>query len=85
MGSGQEPYASLTPTPPSPEPTHNFTFNRDLISTTPASEGSEFGGVPGLIQPPPHSLTPSEILQQIHNIDPSDDGTHEDSIVIPNL
>lgn len=32
----------------------------DWYSSVPTEKGSEFGGVPGLIQPPPHELTVEE-------------------------
>lgn len=33
---------------------------------------SEFGGAPGLVQPPPHELKPSEHMMLIKRTDPSD-------------
>jgi hypothetical protein len=33
---------------------------------------SEFGGAPGLIQPPPHELTPAEQMTLIKNTDSND-------------
>jgi hypothetical protein len=48
-------------------------------------EGSEFGGVAGLIQPTPHSPNASERLMMIYAIDPQDDGTHPDSVAMPEL
>lgn len=33
---------------------------------------SEFGGAPGLIQPPPHELKPSEEMMLMKAVDPSD-------------
>lgn len=49
--------------------------------------GSEFGGVPGLVQPAPHVPTASERLAQIHQIDPSDPGLGEvpTSVAAPEL
>lgn len=85
MGKGQEPWASLTPNVPEEEPTHNFTFNRDLVSTDQPQDGSEFGGVSNIIQPSPHLPTASERLQTIHHIDPADDGTTPTSITAPEL
>lgn len=32
----------------------------EWVSTVDPSTGSEFGGVPGLIQPPPHEMTVDE-------------------------
>lgn len=59
--------------------------SRNLVSTEDPSKGSEFGGVGGLIQPSPHKPSASERLMMIHNIDPEDDGTHEDSVAVPDL
>lgn len=36
------------------------------------NDESEFGGAPGLVQPPPHDLTPAEELTLIKMADPSD-------------
>lgn len=46
---------------------------------------SEFGGVPGLVQPDPHVPTASERLSAIYAIDPTDDGTEAGSVVPPEL
>ena len=43
---------------------------------------TEFGGVPGLIQPPPHVLTGTERMRQIYAIDPADPG---DGVAAPEL
>lgn len=59
--------------------------SKNLVSGEDPNNGSEFGGVGGLIQPPPHSPSASERLMMIHNIDPADDGTGEDSIAPPEL
>lgn len=59
--------------------------SRDLVSTEDYWTGSEFGGVAGLIQPAPHNPTASERLSQIYAIDPMDDGTHPDSVAVPEL
>ncbi len=59
--------------------------SRDLISTEDYRTGSEFGGVPGMIQPEPHIPTASERLRMIYAIDPTDDGTRSDSVVPPEL
>lgn len=59
--------------------------SRDLVSTDDPADGSEFGGVSGLIQPPPHKPSASERLSMIYAIDPADDGTREDSVVAPEL
>lgn len=57
--------------------------SRDLVSTEHYSTGSEFGGVGGLIQPPPHVPTASERLAMTYAIDPQDDGTRPDSVQPP--
>lgn len=59
--------------------------SRDLVSTEDYRNGSEFGGVGGLIQPPPHVPTASERLHMIYAIDPEDDGTRPDSVIAPEL
>lgn len=45
-------------------------------ASRPADE-SEFGGAPGLIQPPPHKLTSSEEARLMRKVNPAD---AEDSI-----
>jgi len=59
--------------------------SRNLVSTESYRDGSEFGGVGGLIQPPPHVPTASERLAMIYAIDPLDDGTRGDSVTPPDL
>lgn len=59
--------------------------SRDLVSIEDPDTGSEFGGVGGLIQPPPHNPSASERLSMIYAIDPLDDGTRADSVVAPEL
>jgi hypothetical protein len=60
-------------------------LSEDLISDEDYRTGSEFGGVPGIIQPPPHVPTASERLHMIYAIDPSDPGTEDGSVVPPEL
>lgn len=62
-----------------------FINSADLVSKEDYRDGSEFGGVGGLIQPPPHNPTGSERLSMIYNIDPMDNGTRPDSVVAPEL
>lgn len=60
--------------------------SRDILTpTTDYREGSEYGGVGGLVQPPPHVPTASERLRQVYAIDPMDDGTRPDSVAAPEL
>lgn len=59
--------------------------SRDLVSDEDYSEGSEFGGVGGLIQPAPHVPTASERMSMIYAIDPTDDGTLPESVPPPEL
>lgn len=59
--------------------------SRSLVSTENYRDGSEFGGVGGLIQPSPHVPTASERLHMMYAIDPTDDGTRPDSVVAPEL
>jgi hypothetical protein len=49
------------------------------------AKGTEFGGVGGLVQPPPHVPTARERRMQIMFIDPSDPGTEEGSVRAPDL
>lgn len=49
---------------------------------------SEFGGVEGMVQPPPHVPTAKERLMQVHHIDPADPGTGpagSNSVAAPEL
>lgn len=61
--------------------------SRDLVSQEDYRDGSEFGGVGGLIQPKPHNPTASERLHMIYAIDPQDpgDGSRPGSIAAPEL
>jgi hypothetical protein len=59
--------------------------SRDLVSTDDYRTGTEFGGVGGLIQPPPHVPTAGERLSMIYAIDPTDNGQEEGSVVAPEL
>lgn len=59
--------------------------SRDPVSETDYRTGSEFGGVDGLIQPPPHVPTASERLMMIRQIDPMDDGSYPNSVLPPDL
>lgn len=59
--------------------------SRELVSEEDIYTGSEFGGVGGLIQPPPHVPTASERRSMIMAIDPEDDGTRPDSVLPPEL
>ena len=47
--------------------------------------GTEFGGVGGLVQPPPHRPSAQERRMQIMMIDPSDPGTEAGSVAAPEL
>lgn len=55
------------------------------VSTEDYRDGTEFGGVSGLIQPEPHVPTGGEKLMMLYAIDPTDDGTRPDSVVAPEL
>jgi hypothetical protein len=59
--------------------------SKSHVSDVDPNNGSEFGGVAGLIQPDPHQLTPSETLMQMYAIDPADDGSEPDSVTAPPL
>jgi len=47
--------------------------------------GSEFGGVPGYVQPTPHIPMAHERLSALYAIDPTDDGTEAGSVLPPEL
>lgn len=59
--------------------------SQDLVSTEDYRSGSEFGGVGGLIQPPPHRPTAGERRSMVMAIDPTDPGFGPGSIVPPEL
>lgn len=59
--------------------------SHDLVSDEDYRTGSEFGGVAGLIQPPPHVPDAAERLHMVYAIDPTDDGTRPDSVLPPEL
>lgn len=59
--------------------------SRDLVSPESYKTGSEFGGVPGLIQPAPHTPNAHERLAMIYAIDPTDSGTEAGSVLPPEL
>jgi hypothetical protein len=75
---GLEPRLNHTP----PVPTVD---SRDLVSEYDYREGSEYGGVPGVIQPAPHVPTATERLRMIYALDPLDDGTQVGSVAAPEL
>ncbi len=78
---GLEPIKNLGEAPRIP-PT-----SRDLVSDYPYNhaQSSEFGGVPGVIQPPPHVPTAAERLRMVYAIDSTDPGTEPESVVPPEL
>jgi hypothetical protein len=49
-----------------------------LVSQVDPEQGSEFGGVPGMIQPPPHEPTSSEKLKQLYQVGTQDLETQVD-------
>jgi hypothetical protein len=57
---------------------HNDIAYNDPMAT-------EFGGVPGFVQPVPHVATASERLSALYAIDPMDDGTEPRSVLPPEL
>lgn len=60
--------------------------SEDVLTTTAdPNRGTEFGGVEGWIQPPPHVPTAKERMRQIFLIDPTDPGTEPGSVVAPEL
>lgn len=48
-------------------------------------DGSEFGGTPGMVQPPPHVPNASERLSALYAIDPTDSGAEDGSVLPPEL
>lgn len=61
--------------------------SRELVSEEDYRNGSEFGGVAGIIQPAPHVPDASERLRMIYAIDPTDpgDGSRPNSVAAPEL
>lgn len=60
--------------------------SRDLLENlNDYRDGSEYGGVAGLVQPAPHTPTASERLSAIYAIDPTDSGTEDGSVAPPEL
>jgi hypothetical protein len=60
--------------------------SRDVLTNTEDyTTGTEFGGVAGMVQPPPHVPTANERRMQVMAIDPADDGTEATSVVPPDL
>jgi hypothetical protein len=59
--------------------------SRELVSEEDYRDGSEFGGVGGVVQPAPHVPTATERLRMVYAIDPCDDGTQADSVAPPEL
>lgn len=57
------------------EPVPVYDSRDVLTNVNDYADGSEYGGVPGLVQPPPHVPTASERRMQIMFIDPADPGT----------
>lgn len=47
--------------------------------TAPSNEPSEFGGVPGPIQPPPHEWTAAERARLERKVDPADPSDTEEA------
>ncbi len=67
------------------DPVFPLPLSREIVSTADYRTGTEFGGVEGLIQPPPHVPTAHERLMMVYAIDPSDTGTEDGSVVPPEL
>jgi hypothetical protein len=60
--------------------------SRDILTNlNDYRNGTEYGGVAGLVQPAPHVPTASERLSAIYAIDPTDSGTEVGSVVPPEL
>lgn len=76
---GLDPLLDHTLTPP-PVTSRDVTVNLNDYR-----DGTEFGGVSGLVQPAPHFPTASERLSSIYAIDPTDSGTENGSVVPPEL
>jgi len=60
--------------------------SRDLLANdNDYRDGTEYGGVAGLVQPAPHVPNASERLSAIYAIDPTDSGTESGSVIPPEL
>lgn len=60
--------------------------SRDILANdNDYRDGTEYGGVAGLVQPFPHQPTASERLSAIYAIDPTDSGAEAGSVVPPEL
>lgn len=44
------------------------------------NEPSEFGGYPGEVQPPPHTLDAAELARMQRRVDPADAGTSPEQL-----
>jgi len=55
---------------------------RKLISNKSTTRGSEYGGVEGMIQPPPHKPTPPEKLKLIYQTNPYADAQYADGTTV---
>jgi len=75
---GLEPLVNRNKAAPLPD-------SRSLVSEEDWRKGTEFGGVDGVIQPPPHVPTASERLSMIYAIDPTDTGVEAGSVAPPEL
>lgn len=65
-----------------PDPEVRY-LSKSLVSEANVLNGSEYGGVEGLIQPLPHRPTASERLSMIYAIEPTDPGTGLGSVQPP--
>jgi hypothetical protein len=59
--------------------------SQSIVSDDDYRTGSEFGGVAGQIQPPPHIPTAAERRRMVMFIDPTDPGTETGSVAAPEL
>jgi hypothetical protein len=59
--------------------------SRDLTNPLSYKDGSEFGGVAGMVQPAPHNPNAHERLWQVYAIDPTDSGIEAGSVLPPEL
>lgn len=57
--------------------------SQSIVSTEDYRAGTEFGGVAGLIQPPPHVPTAAERRSMIMFIDPTDPGDESPGSITP--
>jgi hypothetical protein len=64
---------------------HDRTAGAMVVSEFSWDQGTEFGGVGGQVQPPPHQPTSSEILHMIYALDTADGDTPLPAVIEENI